>query len=215
MNFDKGIIVSCQPRKGGFFIDDAWKFAAESQLAGAVALRIEGIDNIKKVSEISEVPIIGLVKYKVSGSLQITPTFSDAKQIVESGADYVAVDATGRNGFNHIRSMIETGYKIIGDIDTYKSAIIAQSVGCIAVTTALSGYTNNKFIDPFSPPDFKTLYDCCENLCIPVIAEGRYYDLNDVKIAYSIGAYAICIGAAITLPDKIIERFSKGFKWLS
>lgn len=202
--FERGLIVSCQPRKGGYFAEDAWKFAADVE-AHSVALRIEGLFSIAMVSQFADVPVIGLIKSMIIGNQVITGSYSEAKSIIEAGADYVAADATGRN--TDIKEMARD-FPVIGDISTFEEAKNAEKLGCVAVTTALSGYTDaTKEPRKFAPPDFD-LVEKCSKLSIPVIAEGRYHTIKMVQKAFAVGAHSVCIGGMITLPSLIAEHFN-------
>jgi len=186
-----------------------WRMAGEAIAGGAVALRIEGLANIARVSEFSSVPIIGLVKTLECGTTHITRYCDTAKEIMDAGATYVAADARGKYGYDELFKMINSGFPVIGDISTAEEAILAEDAGCIAVTTALAGYTERCQAHEFDPPDIELVRKCSVVLTIRVIAEGRYFTNEQVREAYDAGAYAVCIGGAITLPDKITRRFAE------
>ena len=84
-----GLIVSCQPVPGSPLdkpdIIAAMALAAEQ--AGAVALRIEGIENVRAVSALVSVPIIGIVKRDLPDSpVRITPWLEDVDALAGAGA---------------------------------------------------------------------------------------------------------------------------------
>lgn len=71
-----GLIVSCQPVPGSPL--DKPEIVAAMALAavktGAVAVRIEGINNLKATRELISVPIIGIIKRDLPDSpVRITP----------------------------------------------------------------------------------------------------------------------------------------------
>lgn len=75
-----GLIVSCQPVPGSPLdkpeIVAAMALAAEQ--AGAVALRIEGIENLKATRAVVSVPIIGILKRDLADSpVRITAFLED------------------------------------------------------------------------------------------------------------------------------------------
>ena len=81
---DKGIIVSCQAEEGSYLnnIQSIVALAKEAERGGAVAVRIEGVDNISAVKKELDIPVIGLIKKKYStGKVWITPSISEAKLI--------------------------------------------------------------------------------------------------------------------------------------
>jgi putative N-acetylmannosamine-6-phosphate epimerase len=43
----------------------------------------------------------------------------------------------------------------------------------------------------------------------PVIAEGRYATPDDVRAALAAGAWAVCVGAAITDPVALTRRLAE------
>jgi N-acylglucosamine-6-phosphate 2-epimerase len=202
--FDPGIIVSCQPRVGGDFLFDAPKFAAEAQVGGAVAVRVEGVNNVRNTRAVTTIPVIGIFKTYEDGFVKITATYNQACDLIGHGADYIAADATGRWGWEQLMRMTNC-FPTIGDIDTFENAKIAQSLGCIAVTTALSGYTLDPKAQPFDPPDIDLIQECVEGLSIPVIAEGRIWTQEHLQKVKDAGAYGACIGGAITDVAKITK----------
>lgn len=214
--FAKGIIVSCQAEVGSSFnnLDSILSFAMEAQRGSAVGLRLLGVDSIKTVRSVMTLPIIGLTKtvYSDSNLVLITPSFEDISKIADAGADYVAVDATGRNGFEHIqRAKRELNLDIIGDLSEVSEGDKAIMNGCSMFSTALSGYTEKTSIKNTWEPDFKLLSLLVENFQLPVLAEGRYWTLDHVKRAMDIGAHAVVIGSAITRPHLITEYFGSVF----
>ncbi len=94
-----GLIVSCQPVPGSPLdkpeIVAAMALAAEQ--AGAVAVRIEGIDNLRVARSLVSVPIIGIIKRDLDDSpVRITPFLDDVDALAQAGAAIIAVDGTAR-----------------------------------------------------------------------------------------------------------------------
>lgn len=80
-----GLIVSCQPVPGSPL--DKPEIVAAMALAavntGAVAVRIEGLNNLKATRELISVPIIGIIKRDLPDTpVRITPFLED----VDAGA---------------------------------------------------------------------------------------------------------------------------------
>ena len=46
-----------------------------------------------------------------------------------------------------------------------------------------------------------------KNLEIPVILEGRIWEVEEVKRAFDMGTFAVVIGSAVTRPQHIVKRF--------
>jgi N-acylglucosamine-6-phosphate 2-epimerase len=196
--FDPGIIISIQPRADSYF-------ASQECILGfvhdceriATAFRIEGIENIKAVSAKTNKPIIGLVK--THGDKIITPHTCLAENAFNAGADFVAMELSKRTSIDAIENAMNEGVPVIADVTTLRDALSAQAIGCVAVTTALSGYIDKK-AHPFDEPDYFLLAECSTLLNIPVIAEGRYRTEKQVTRAKNLGAHSVCIGNAIHDP---------------
>ncbi|MGA7201070.1 MAG: hypothetical protein WBX26_04520, partial [Candidatus Cybelea sp.] len=94
-----GLIVSVQVWRGSA-LDDPQVIAAmagAAQDGGAVAVRIEGVENLLAVRQRVALPIVGLVKRKYPGfEAYISPTLAEVGSIIRAGAEIVAFDATSR-----------------------------------------------------------------------------------------------------------------------
>jgi N-acylglucosamine-6-phosphate 2-epimerase len=206
--FPSGIITSIQPHPQSAFndADGVVAFALECS-QHSVALRIEGRPNIKMVASVlvgyRKAPIIGLIKTKQNAlNTIITSSHSEAIEILEFGANYVAMECTGRCDLDRIQEAVETGISVIADIADLEHAKIAEEIGCTAITTALSGYINET-THPFVEPDIALVEKCVKEVKMPVIAEGRYWTPRQIGEARDAGAYAVCVGNAITNPKMI------------
>lgn len=148
----KKLIVSCQARVGwamyGCEIMAAFAKAAEE--GGAAGIRATGPDNIAKIKESVNLPIIGINKKWIEGcDVYITPTYESTKEILNVGVDIIALDATGRkrpNGetFESIVENIRANYPntcIMAEISTLEEAKNILSVLPDFISTTLSGYT--------------------------------------------------------------------------
>ncbi|MNW56400.1 putative N-acetylmannosamine-6-phosphate 2-epimerase [compost metagenome] len=98
----------------------------------------------------------------------------------------------------------------MADISILDEAIHAEALGVSCVSTTLSGYT------PYSlqqeGPNFELLQKAAERLSIPVIAEGRMTEPDQVRKAMDLGAYAAVVGSAITRPQLITGRFAAAMR---
>lgn len=209
-----GLVVSCQagpdsPLKGSDFMG---AMAEAAKIGGAVGIRAEGPRDIREIKSRVGLPIIGLIKnrdYKTP--VYITPTVKDAKKVVESGAEIVAVDATFRprpdgEKLSNILAMVhDHGLLAVADISIYQEGIAAAELGFDAVATTLSGYTE------YSPrkedPDFDLIARLSDNISIPLFAEGRIASPKEARRALELGAHAVVVGSAITRPQEITKRF--------
>ena len=217
MRLKKGLIVSCQAEEGSAFFDthSILKFSVEAIAGGAVGLRIRGEDCVSLVrKELPSSVIIGLTKSQYpNGDVYITPTYDDGSRLFDSGADYVAMDATGRNGYDEMYKLSQKSIPVIGDISDIKQAKAAIENGCQAITTALSGYTSNCSGHKLSDgPDYRLLAELTASFPdVPILAEGRYWERGQVKTGFDTGAYCVVVGSAITRPHLITNRLSGVF----
>ena len=211
---NKGLVVSCQV-PDGTPIDTPEFIAAQAKTvlqAGAVGIRAQGIANVKAVADSVSVPIIGLVKrYSESTLIHITPEIDDVLELEQAGATIVALDATGRmraNGLSFPAFMEElrskTDIPILADVDTLEAALLAESLGCDAVATTLSGYTEAP-----APklPNIALISEISKAVKIPVIAEGGFNRPEHLLQAFNAGAWSVCIGTAITNPYLLAKSF--------
>ena len=76
----------------------------------------------------------------------------------------------------------------------------------------LNIYRLEKIMTPFEQPDFNLLQMLIDNCNCPILAEGRYWNLDQVNKAFDLGASAVVIGSAITRPALITEYFHQTIK---
>ena len=207
------LIVSCQALPGTPMDDPAIIAAVgrSVELAGASALRLNGARHIAAARRQSSLPIIGIAKATDRSRIYITPDFGSARSLVEAGADLVALQATEPRTDNSdpltefiARIHDELGVAVIADVSTAEEGRAAMASGADLVATTLSGYT------PGSPrlegPDLH-LVSALSGLGFPVIAEGRYRTPEQAAEALRLGALAVVVGTAITMPDRITRYF--------
>jgi len=212
----RGLIVSCQAEEGSPFNKPEFiaAFAKAAELGGAIAVRIRDPENITVVKKEVKIPVIGLSKGSYnSGSVLITPTMDDVLKLIESGADIIALDATerlrpdGRPGYEFLR-MVKSRVvvPVIADVSTLDEALKASSAGADFIATTLSGYTEET-VAKRSLPDLDLVKKITSAVSTPVIAEGGIWTPEQAKEAINSGAYAVCVGTAITRPIAIVKRF--------
>jgi uncharacterized phosphosugar-binding protein/putative N-acetylmannosamine-6-phosphate epimerase len=159
--------------------------------------------------------IIGIEKHKhPEYGVLITPDFAAAERIVAAGADIVALDATLRHKdmepdlatlIRYIHEQLRV--PVMADVSSVEDAVFAQEAGADMLGTTLAGYTAHG--RPALPgPDLDFLRELVNCTHLPVIAEGRFEQPNEVAQAFADGAYAVVVGSAITRPNMITERFS-------
>lgn len=206
----EGLIVSCQPVVGGPM--DRPEIVAAFALAaidgGAVGLRIEGLENLRAVRAVTDVPIIGLLKVDLTDSpVRITPSLSDAQALMSLGADIVAFDATDRPRPVPVTDLVEAvhagGALAMADCANADDGRRAVALGCEVLGSTLSGYTDGPTPDG---PDL-TLVRSLSQMPGFVIAEGRYQAPSDAAEGLRAGADAVVAGSAITRPEHVTQWF--------
>ena len=94
-----GLVVSVQAWPGSA-LDDPQVIAAMARAAqdgGAVAVRVEGVADLRAVRARVSVPIVGLIKREYPGfEPYITPCLAEIGAVAGAGAEIVAFDATQR-----------------------------------------------------------------------------------------------------------------------
>jgi N-acylglucosamine-6-phosphate 2-epimerase len=219
--FHDGLIVSCQALEDeplyGSHIMAAMAVAAEQ--GGAVGIRANTPADIRAIKQRCSLPVLGLYKANYPGfDVLITPTFMEARQIIEAGADLVALDATSRprpNGetlaglVTALRSAFpQTG--IIADISTYEEGLAAIELGVDAICTTLSGYTS--YSTTLTTPDVQLVKRLASLQKLPIIAEGRIWTTAEARECMLAGAHSVVVGTAITRPQEITKRFVEAMK---
>lgn len=209
-----GLVVSCQASEGTPMNTPEF-IAAQAmtvELAGAKAIRAQGIDNVARVVRSVKLPVIGLVKsYSADSDVYITPTVEDVLALEKAGAHIIAVDATqrSRNGgvsleefFSAVRK--HTDIPLLADVDSIENAINAEALGFEAIATTLNGYTD---IPSTGLPNIDLVTAISKVVKVPLIAEGGFANPQQVKGAISNGAWAVCVGTAITNPYLLTKYF--------
>ncbi|MDR0487839.1 MAG: N-acetylmannosamine-6-phosphate 2-epimerase [Propionibacteriaceae bacterium] len=212
-----GLIVSCQAAVDSplFGPEMMARMAQAAVAGGAVAIRARGMDDVRAIKEAVDVPVIGLTKRGHTG-VYITPTVEDAVHLQEAGADLIAVDATlrprpdGSSPAEHLARLHEClSVPVLADVDTVEAGLQAEQCGVAILASTLSGYT---VPEESSGPDIRIIEELSTYGNVPVIAEGRYQSVEDIRLALSVGAWAVVIGGAITDPVAITRRFAEGFR---
>lgn len=212
-----GVIVSCQSEEEDPFNHPELlaKFALAAQMGGAVGIRAQGVENINAIRKAVDLPLIGIIEGRFSNGWScITPDFSDVRNIIDAGADIIALDVTPRkrpNGLDGIEFFDEVrdNYDIplIADIATFEEGVRAAELGADAVATTLAGYTEYTSASSADRPDFDLIERLSRGVKIPVIAEGRIWTPEQAKESLLRGAFAVVVGTAITRPRVMTKKF--------
>jgi len=217
-NVKNGLIVSCQ-----FDANDPFNkpehislFALSCQMGGAAGIRTEGKESVKAVKSKVALPVIGLNQSVYpDGFVLITGDFKEVDEIIEAGADIVALDVTGRvrpnglTGFEFLKRVriAHPGTLLLADVSTFEEGVQAAELGADMVSTTLSGYTAATVQKAREGVDFDLIEQLSDSLVVPVIAEGRILLPSEAAHALELGAYAVVVGAAITKPIVITQMF--------
>lgn len=207
------LIVSCQalPHEPLFGAEIMARMAVAVAQGGARAIRANTPADIQAIKQAVNLPIIGLFKADLPGyPVYITPTLAHAQAVAAAGADIIAIDATARpRPTGELKDYIvaiqqQTGCLVLADVATVGEGMAAAAAGADMVSTTMSGYT------PDSPqqdePDMALVQQLAARLTIPVLAEGRYRQPEQIKQAIAYGAVAVVVGGAITRPQEITAR---------
>ncbi|WP_431225087.1 N-acetylmannosamine-6-phosphate 2-epimerase [Serratia sp. L9] len=204
------LIVSCQPVPGSPLdkpeIVAAMALAAEQ--AGAAALRIEGIENLKATRKLVSIPIIGILKRDLPDSpVRITPWLADVDALADAGADIIAFDGTDRPRPVAVSELLTRihyrGLLAMADCSTLEDGLHCHQLGTQLIGTTLSGYTGTTI--PVEP-DFALVAALSARGC-RVVAEGRYNTPALAAQAMQQGAWAVTVGSAITRLEHVCQWF--------
>ncbi|WP_404454972.1 N-acetylmannosamine-6-phosphate 2-epimerase [Virgibacillus necropolis] len=214
--FENQCIVSCQaledePLHGSEIMA---KMAIAAVEGGAAGIRANSPEDIRAIKKVCGLPVIGIYKRDYEESLvYITPTFDDAREIIEAGAEIVGIDAThlsrpNSETFESIVHKIRSNFPeilILGDVSTYEEGVFAMDLGVDFVSTTLSGYTS--YSKQLCGPDIDLVYKLSKLKKVPVMAEGRIWTVEQCAQCMKAGAHSVIIGTAITRPREITRRF--------
>lgn len=210
-----GLVVSCQaqvdnPLHGP---ETMARMARAAELGGAVGTRVEGSADITAVMQVTSIPCLGIAKVDYPDSeVRITPTLRDTQSIIATGCPMIALDATrrprpgGERLIESVRAIHDAGLLAFGDCATRDDLDGAIAAGCDAIGTTLSGYTTESASDS-TEPDLDLLAWFVTHSPVPVYAEGRYWNPQQVAAALEIGAHCVVVGTAITNPMKATSYF--------
>lgn len=208
------LIVSCQSYPGEPMRDPRTmaQIAQACVQGGAAAIRAQGIEDCRQIRAAVPVPVIGLWKDGDKG-VYITPTLLHAQAVAETGAQIVAIDGTRRprpDGLSLADVIVKLKEHfpqvlVMADCGSAADARAAQAAGADILGTTLSGYTGER--PKTAGPDFELLDQVLEFADRPVIVEGRVHNPEQAAEAIRRGAFAVCVGTAITHPTTITTWF--------
>lgn len=212
------LIVSCQARVGWamYGAEIMAAFAKAAQEGGAAGIRATGVDNITKIKECVDLPIIGINKQFIEGyQVYITPTYESAKAILDLGIEVIALDATPRIRPNNekieeIVQKIRMNYPkvlVMGEVSTLEEAKAILPLHFDLISTTLSGYTEeSKEVMNVNLELIKAIKKITDT---PIIAEGKIKTEVEARQALEAGAYSVVVGTSITRPEILTSRYVK------
>ncbi|MCW8345390.1 N-acetylmannosamine-6-phosphate 2-epimerase [Vibrio sp. ZSDZ65] len=205
-------VVSIQPVDGSPLAktEIVVAMAQAAEQAGARALRIESVRNVKAVSAHVGIPIIGIVKRDlVDSSVRITPYCSDVTALAEAGATIIAFDSTDRPRPESRESIIATikksGCFAMADSACFEDGRWAHEHGVEIIGSTLSGYVGD--VEP-TEPDFELVRQFSQAGFF-TMAEGRYNTPELAAKAIECGATAVTVGSALTRLEVVTGWFNQ------
>jgi len=216
------ILVSCQAYEPSphATITDMVKMALAAQISGCNGFRVNHPDYVRAIRKAvgEDAIIIGIWKVHTPGNdVYITPTMQAVRELVEAGADIIALDCTNRlsvYGYYCV-SLVEQikeefpELAVMADCSTFEEAKTAATAGADVVSSTLSGYTEYTKNRYSLGTDFQLIKDMATIPNVFVIAEGRIWTREEAIEAFKCGANACVIGTAITNPWLVATRFIK------
>ncbi|WP_226534011.1 N-acetylmannosamine-6-phosphate 2-epimerase [Microbacterium paraoxydans] len=208
-----GLVVSCQAYPGEAMRDPRTmaQVASAALVGGAAGIRVQGIEDIRATVHLP-VPVVGLWK-DGDAEVFITPTLVHAKAVADAGADIVAIDGTRRprpDGLTLTETIeglrAHTDALIMADCGSLDDAIAAEAAGADILGTTLSGYTSER--PKSTGPDLELIELIVARCGRPIVAEGRIHTPAHAAAAITAGAFAVCVGTAITHPSTITTWFA-------
>lgn len=221
--FDKlqgKLVVSCQALEDEplHSSEIMAKMALAAKQGGATGIRANAVQDIQAIKKEVDLPIIGIIKRDYSDSpVFITATLKEVQELLASGAEMLAIDATDRKRPNGetLEELITYVKKhapkiqLMADTSTVEEAVQAEKLGFDCVGTTLIGYTEETRGQSLYAEDFAILKEIKEKVSIPVVAEGKLDTPELAQQALVNGADFVVVGSAITRPQLITKKFAE------
>lgn len=217
------LIVSCQaledePLHGSEIMG---KMAVAAKQGGAAGIRANTAEDVAEIRRCVDLPVIGIVKRNYgTHPVFITPTLKEVDELVATGCEIVALDATSRprpDGMTLevLVRRIRASYPnllLMADVSNVREGIEAQRLGFDLVSATLVGYTEATRGQKLYADDFAILKEMVREIGTPIVAEGNILTPEMAMRCLEIGVYSVVVGGAITRPQQITERFVAGMK---
>ena len=216
------VIISCQAfPENPFYGSEYMKKMAESAIeGGAGGIRACWAQDVRAIRSITDLPIIGIHKAFTEGdpldNVIITPTVDVASEILDAGADVLALDCTVRpsRSFDQLYELlfaIRQRYPqaaIMADLSRLEEAQQVAKTGMVDIlSSTLAGYTRDTLGTDMEGPLTPLITQMKQTTGLPVNGEGRIWELAQLRDCLDAGADMVTIGTAVTRPHSITERF--------
>lgn len=214
----KKLIVSCQalphePLHSSYIMG---RMAVAAKEGGAAGIRANTREDIAEIRKQVDLPVIGIVKRDYpDSSVFITPTMKEVEELVETGTEIIAVDATCRvrpegktldEFYREVRAAWPEQL-LMADCSTLEEALHADELGFDFIGTTLVGYTEESRELRIEDNDFELFREILSRVSHRVIAEGNIDTPEKVRRVMDLGVYSVVVGSAITRPQLITRTF--------
>ena len=181
----KKLIVSCQalphePLHSSYIMG---RMAVAAKEGGAAGIRANTREDIAEIRKQVDLPVIGIVKRDYpDSSVFITPTMKEVEELVETGTEIIAVDATCRvrpegktldEFYREVRAAWPEQL-LMADCSTLEEALHADELGFDFIGTTLVGYTEESRELRIEDNDFELIREILSRVSHRVIAEAAY-----------------------------------------
>ena len=219
----KKLIVSCQalphePLHSSYIMG---RMAVAAKEGGAAGIRANTREDIAEIRKQVDLPVIGIVKRDYpDSSVFITPTMKEVEELVETGTEIIAVDATCRvrpegktldEFYREVRAAWPEQL-LMADCSTLEEALHADELGFDFIGTTLVGYTEESRELRIEDNDCELIREILSRVSHRVIAEGNIDTPEKVRRVMDLGVYSVVVGSAITRPQLITRTFVKALE---
>ena len=219
----KKLIVSCQalphePLHSSYIMG---RMAVAAKEGGAAGIRANTREDIAEIRKQVDLPVIGIVKRDYpDSSVFITPTMKEVEELVETGTEIIAVDATCRvrpegKTLDEFYRAVRAAWPeqlLMADCSTLEEALHADELGFDFIGTTLVGYTEESRELRIEDNDFELIREILSRVSHRVIAEGNIDTPEKVRRVMDLGVYSVVVGSAITRPQLITRTFVKALE---
>ena len=180
-----------------------------AETGGAAALRVDDRSLLEKAHSLVDIPIIAGVEYQ--------DALAEAERVVRKGASVVSLirPAAGLRSFDgslaNIVDSIKRGLGVPVSIDTanIEEALAAVTAGADAitlvndVTVQIDRTDGHRMLLAFLSQAVKT-----ECRAVPMLADGFFWDRDEIKRAVLAGAHAVLVNDSALDPQSTSEYYS-------